>query len=65
MKRYLALILGAFLLPLIALHGEVGSILRKQPSLNKILPADAKIEKLRGDFRFTEGPVWVRGGSYL
>jgi gluconolactonase len=65
MRRYLALILGACLLPLIALHGQVGSISRKDPSFNKILPADAKLEKLRGDFRFTEGPVWVRSGSYL
>ena len=65
MKRYLALILGASLLPLIALHGEVGSIVSKQPALNKILPPAAKIEKLRGDFHFTEGPVWVRNGSYL
>ena len=27
-----------------------------------LVPADAKVEKLAGDFKFTEGPVWMRGG---
>jgi len=40
-------------------------IIRKDPALDELLPAGAKIEKLAGGFLFTEGPVWVRDGSYL
>ena len=40
-------------------------IIRKDPSLDELLPAGAKIEKLAGGFLFTEGPVWVRDGGYL
>ena len=34
----------------------------------KLVPQDAKLEKLAGDFKFTEGPVWIpgeRGGMLL
>jgi len=40
-------------------------IIRKDPALDTIISPDAKIEKLAGGFEFTEGPVWVREGSYL
>jgi len=40
-------------------------IIRKDPALDTIISPDAKIEKLAGGFQFTEGPVWVREGSYL
>jgi gluconolactonase len=36
-----------------------GRIVRVDPALNEIIPADAKIEKLAGDFLFTEGPIWI------
>lgn len=42
-----------------------GTIVRLNPALDAIVPADARIEKLSGGFVFTEGPVWVRDGSYL
>ncbi len=42
-----------------------GSVLRVDPALDAIVPADYRIEKLSGGFVFTEGPVWVRDGSYL
>ena len=29
------------------------------------MPADAKLEKVAGDFVFTEGPVWVHAGYLL
>lgn len=34
-------------------------IIKKDPALDAILPANAKIEKLASGFLFTEGPVWV------
>lgn len=44
----------------------LGSIERKDPALDALVPADARIEKLAGGFTFTEGPVWVpEGGGYL
>lgn len=32
------------------------------PSMNDLVAPDAAIEKLAGDFLFTEGPIWFRGG---
>jgi gluconolactonase len=40
----------------------VGSILRKEPQFDALVPASAKIEKLAGGFTFTEGPVWRQTG---
>lgn len=42
-----------------------GEIKRVDVSLDEIVPANAKIEKVAGGFTFTEGPVWVREGGYL
>jgi gluconolactonase len=42
-----------------------GKILRTDPTLDSILPANATIEKVATGFQFTEGPVWVRDGNYL
>src|SRR6267154_663195 len=36
---------------------------RKDPALDAILPADAKLEKVADGFGFTEGPVWIDAGS--
>lgn len=36
----------------------VGTILRLDPALDAIVPADAVIEKVAGGFQFTEGPLW-------
>ena len=38
---------------------------RFDPALDRIVPRNAKIEKLAGGFLFTEGPVWVGDGGYL
>jgi gluconolactonase len=32
---------------------------RKDPALDSIVPANAKLEKLADGFAFTEGPVWI------
>jgi len=53
------------------LPGQVpgSKIVRLDPALDALVPKDAKLEKVRGDFRFIEGPLWVRGdgknGGYL
>jgi gluconolactonase len=38
---------------------------RLDPALDKIVPPNAKLEKLATGFQFTEGPVWVKDGGYL
>src|SRR5574340_520156 len=35
------------------------------PDLDRIVPPGAQIEKLGGDFGFTEGPLWMRGGFLI
>jgi len=47
------------------LEGQSGEIVKLDPKLDEILSPDAKVEKLAGNFAFTEGPVWVRQGAYL
>ncbi len=44
---------------------QVGKIERLDPALDRLVPANAKIEKLAGGFGFTEGPVWMRDGYLL
>lgn len=37
-----------------------------EAAFKKIVPLGAKVEKLAGDFKFTEGPVWISAqGGYL
>jgi gluconolactonase len=38
------------------------SVVRLDPALDDVVPKGAKLEKVGGDFIFTEGPVWVRKG---
>ena len=40
-------------------------ITRVSPEVDRIVPADARIEQLAGGFLFTEGPVWVPDGYLL
>jgi len=35
------------------------AVIRRDPALDDIIPASARIEKLADGFLFTEGPVWV------
>src|SRR5687768_9208209 len=37
--------------------------IRDEAEFRKIVPETAKVEKLEGGFRFTEGPVWIREGE--
>jgi gluconolactonase len=41
------------------------SVLRREPALDALVPADLRVEKVAEGFRFVEGPVWVRDGGYL
>ncbi len=40
-------------------------IVRLDPGLDAVVPAEARVEKLADGFQFLEGPVWVRDGGYL
>src|SRR5688500_7553952 len=41
-------------------------VVQDEAQFPAIVPPDARIEKLAGGFRFTEGPVWTNaGGGYL
>src|SRR5437588_2585138 len=38
------------------------AVLRLDPALDQLVSADAKVERVKGGFGFTEGPVWVQKG---
>jgi gluconolactonase len=42
-----------------------GTIVRLDPAVDRIIPRDARLEKLAGGFEFTEGPVWHPDGYLL
>lgn len=48
-----------------ALAQEKTAVVRLDPMLDDIVPPGAKVEKVAGNFGFTEGPVWVRKGGFL
>lgn len=43
----------------------LGEIERFDPLLDEIVPQDFRIEKLADGFQWSEGPVWMKNGSYL
>lgn len=51
---------------LLIAHGEDWNfVARINQGLSEIVPDDAQVEKVSGNFGFLEGPVWVRKGGYL
>ncbi len=40
----------------------LGTIVRLDPAFDSLAPLDARIEKVAGDFQFTEGPLWRPDG---
>lgn len=46
-------------------YPSLGSIERKDPRLDALIPPGARMEVLAGGFDWTEGPVWVKDGGYL
>jgi len=63
----LVLLFGCSALALAQTPATIGRIERLDPELDKLVPADAKIEVLAGGFTWTEGPVWVddEAGGHL
>ena len=49
-------IISLLLLAVLPLHAQVKI---EDPSAEALVAADAKVEKLAGDLKFTEGPVWL------
>jgi gluconolactonase len=43
----------------------LGSILRKDPRFDQLIPPGARMEILSGGYDWVEGPVWVKKGGYL
>jgi gluconolactonase len=43
----------------------LGKIIRDDPSLDALIPREAQLEVLASGFEWTEGPVWIKEGSYL
>jgi len=48
-----------------AVSADQGSLVAESPEFWKLVPKDAKIEKVAGDFQFLEGPVWHKEGFLL
>jgi gluconolactonase len=48
-----------------AQNKTIGQIIRLDPALGDLIEKDAKIEVLGDGFIWSEGPVWVKNGSYL
>ena len=46
-------------------HKTLGSIIRKDPRFDKLIPPGAEMEVLAGGFEWTEGPLWIKEGGYL
>ncbi len=42
-------------------YATFGTIERKDPAFDKLIPKDAKLEKLADGFDWSEGPVWIKG----
>ncbi len=46
-------------------YPTLGKVVRIDPSLDKLISPDAKIEVLSSGYQWSEGPVWVKNGGYL
>src|SRR5262249_4507261 len=46
-------------------YPALGTIERKDPRFDKLIPKDAVLEKIADGFQWAEGPVWVPDGKYL
>jgi gluconolactonase len=46
-------------------YPSFGKIERLDPRFDKLIPPDAKLEKLAEGFDWSEGPVWMKTGGYL
>jgi gluconolactonase len=62
---YLIRLLPVILMSTLMSTVQAQTVVRIDPALDKIVAAGTSVEKVHGDFRFIEGPVWVRSGGYL
>ncbi|WP_345265986.1 SMP-30/gluconolactonase/LRE family protein [Nibrella viscosa] len=46
-------------------YPTIGTVVRNDPQLDKLLPRDARIEVLASGFVWAEGPIWIKDGNYL
>lgn len=46
-------------------YPSFGKVDRLDPAFDKLVPPEAKLEKLAEGFVWSEGPVWIRDGGYL
>ena len=46
-------------------YATIGQVVRTDPQLNRLIPADVKIEIIASGFGHLEGPVWVRDSNML
>jgi gluconolactonase len=44
---------------------QAGVVEKRDPALDTLVAADARLEMVKSGFGFTEGPVWVPQGGYL
>lgn len=42
-----------------------GTIVRKDPRFDKLIPPASQLELLASGFKWSEGPLWVKEGNYL
>jgi len=47
------------------MHKTLGTIIRKDPRIDQLIPPGAQMEVLAGGFEWTEGPLWIKDGGYL
>lgn len=46
-------------------YPTMGKIIYEDPSFEKLLPKDSKVEVLASGFEWSEGPVWEKKGNFL
>ncbi|QKZ13771.1 SMP-30/gluconolactonase/LRE family protein [Spirosoma sp. KUDC1026] len=62
---FLLTIIGAAAWAQSTTYATIGHIVRTDPKLNQLIPADAKIEIIGAGFGHLEGPVWVKDSNCL
>ena len=62
---HLVLISMIITFPSIGQTKTIGKFIVEDPSFNKLIDISTKIEVLAEGFEWSEGPVWVKDGSYL
>jgi gluconolactonase len=46
-------------------YPTMGTVVRQDSRIDRLIPRDARIEVLASGMKFAEGPIWVRDGGYL